>query len=280
MVKKGYEILLLFALFPLFVGCGGKITGEMGPFVAVEAGPAAVEVALSLTTEGALKVVGSYTYTLIERKPLKMGWHAAVEYVLKEAKHRKYALYIVYQKPDGEIYQDVYDIGKPFRVTFTESEHVEIIESSSSGSVIVRVKIRPSTVVSPAAGFSQDSDQSSEPARITSPTKEASTSVLPREQAEKSPCANSPKRLSVGGQAKVCTYSSKEPVRIRSGPGVWYSYEHELKPGAVVRVLDGPVCDEDSRWWYWKIETQTKHYVGWMAEGGDDKDPYFLCPYP
>ena len=89
-------------------------------------------------------------------------------------------------------------------------------------------------------------------------------------------CAHSPKRLEVGGWARVCTRS--DSVAIRGGPGRWYPRVSALVPGAVVKVLDGPVCDEDTGWWYWHIRTQSGRYEGWMAEGGDNVDPYFLCP--
>ena len=96
-----------------------------------------------------------------------------------------------------------------------------------------------------------------------------------------SPCENSPKRLKVGEWAVVCTWNSHDPVVMRTGPGKGYSRNgHELLTGAEVYVLEGPVCDEDSRWWYWKVRTKIKKYEGWMAEGGDEKDPYFLCPSP
>ena len=274
MTKKGYSILFLFFLL---VGCGGKVSGETGPYVALESGSEAIEVALTLTTEGALKVVGSYAHTLVSSGPLRMGWEAAVEYVIRESNHRHYTLYIVYREPNGEVYQEVYDIGKPFRVTFTEHEHVEVIESSATGSIVVTVGVQPLEETMP---YDNGQDVNSPQLNTIFPT---ATTDAPAEDSEAKPenaCANSPKRLNVGREAEVCTYNSREPVRIRNGPGIWYSYEHELRTGAVVDVIGGPVCDEDSGWWYWKIETQTRHYRGWMAEGGDEKDLYFLCPYP
>ena len=96
-----------------------------------------------------------------------------------------------------------------------------------------------------------------------------------------SPCMGSPKRLSVGEWATVCTWSSREPVVMRTGPGKSYPKNgHELVPGARVYVLEGPICDDENKWWYWKVRTETKGYVGWMAEGGDNRDAYFLCPSP
>ncbi len=94
-----------------------------------------------------------------------------------------------------------------------------------------------------------------------------------------SPCQNSPKRLSVSHQAIVCTYRSGEPVFLREQPSKYSSYIKRLAPGAVVSVIKEAVCDDASGWWYWKVRT-LHGYTGWMAEGGDSKDPYFLCPYP
>jgi hypothetical protein len=87
-------------------------------------------------------------------------------------------------------------------------------------------------------------------------------------------CSGAPKqRLKVGGNASVCTTS--EPVALRDGPGKGYSVIKYLVSGADLKVKDGPVCANN--WSYWKVQTESG-YIGWMSEGGDSKDTYFLCP--
>ncbi|MBX3049658.1 MAG: SH3 domain-containing protein [Anaerolineales bacterium] len=82
-----------------------------------------------------------------------------------------------------------------------------------------------------------------------------------------------PQRLEVNEDAKVCT--KKDRVILRSGPGSYNSELTRLEPKSIVWVLDGPSCANN--WSWWKVRTSWG-LVGWMAEGGDSKDDYFLCP--
>ena len=84
-----------------------------------------------------------------------------------------------------------------------------------------------------------------------------------------------PKRLSVGEGATVCT--KNDSVNLRTGPNNASSSTHKLVPGAELQVIGGPVCDKQSSFWYWEVRTESG-FKGWMAEGGDSIDPYFLCP--
>ena len=87
-------------------------------------------------------------------------------------------------------------------------------------------------------------------------------------------CPGAPnQRLIVNKMAYVCT--SIDTVKLREGPGKDYSILKSLVPGAVLKVVGGPVCANN--WSWWKVETESG-YVGWMSEGGDNIDPYFLCP--
>lgn len=83
-----------------------------------------------------------------------------------------------------------------------------------------------------------------------------------------------PQRLIVGQRGKVCT--SSDSVRLREAPGKEERYISSIKKGTEFNVIDGPVCAGDG-WSWWQVKTDDGQ-VGWMAEGGDDKDPYFLCP--
>lgn len=87
-------------------------------------------------------------------------------------------------------------------------------------------------------------------------------------------CPGAPKqRMKINTQAYICTQDDRVFLReqpIRSSPIL-----QSLKPGDIVTIFGGPVCDED--WSYWQVETEQGD-TGWVSEGGDDKDPYFLCP--
>lgn len=84
-----------------------------------------------------------------------------------------------------------------------------------------------------------------------------------------------PQRLQTKQTAYVCT--SKDSVKLRKEPGKIYSTIQMLGPGTVVTVIDGPICVDN--WSWWKIRTASGS-TGWMSEGGDNTDPYFLCPKP
>lgn len=87
-------------------------------------------------------------------------------------------------------------------------------------------------------------------------------------------CPGAPaQRLEVNKMAYVCTAS--ETVKLRDGPGKNYSEIKSLVPGADIKIIGGPKCAND--WSWWQVRTESG-YEGWMTEGGDSSDPYFLCP--
>ena len=238
---RGITMILVLTL--LFAGCDSLGNGEWeaGPVVGV-AGLA--EVALITTSDGTVKVSGSFSYPLVKAGPLYMNWYQGVEYTLREAKKTQYMLYIVYKDQEGGVYQEVYDIGRPFKVTFSEEQHVNVIETTGSGSIVVTVEILPPAGSAPNHGGA------------------APTSC---------PGAVSQK-LKVGGQAYVCT--KRDRLIIRTGPGRQYSEITRIYPGTVVDVIGGPSCA--SGFSYWKVRLGNGQ-IGWAAEGGDSIDPRFLC---
>jgi hypothetical protein len=82
-----------------------------------------------------------------------------------------------------------------------------------------------------------------------------------------------PQRVRVGDKARVCTAYDQLVVRAR--PGRSSSEIARLKPGTYVTIVDGPICADV--WSWWKVQTDSGT-VGWVAEGGDEIDPYFICP--
>ena len=92
--------------------------------------------------------------------------------------------------------------------------------------------------------------------------------------AASSTCSNaSPQQLQIGDKAYVCTANAA--LRLRDAPGTDSDTIRSFMPGTNLDVIDGPVCVDD--WYWWKVRMETGD-VGWMAEGGDSIDPYFICP--
>ena len=116
-------------------------------------------------------------------------------------------------------------------------------------------------------------DYNLEHLRPCPPPLQSSNDIPPEER----PCWVAPRRLKVGQQAMVCT--QKDPVILRKGPGKNFPKINSLAPGSRVSIIDGPKCDAISRMWYWHVQTPAGQQ-GWIAEGGDFFDPYYLCPNP
>jgi len=82
-----------------------------------------------------------------------------------------------------------------------------------------------------------------------------------------------PQRLKVNEMAYVCTAS--DTVKLREGPDKDYPILKSLVPGADLKIIGGPKCSDN--WSWWQVETESGFH-GWMSEGGDSTDKYFLCP--
>lgn len=89
-------------------------------------------------------------------------------------------------------------------------------------------------------------------------------------------CTGAPQqRLIVGEQAQVCTL--RDSVFMRNNPSRSGGRIGSYAPGSTLEVLSGPVCANSWSWWEVRDENGK---IGWMSEGGDNVDPYFLCPQP
>lgn len=82
-----------------------------------------------------------------------------------------------------------------------------------------------------------------------------------------------PQRLEMNEDAIVCTETDR--VFVRSGPGKGFQILYRIPPRTVVWILDGPTCADNWSWWQVELNDGT---VGWMSEGGDSEDRYYLCP--
>lgn len=90
-----------------------------------------------------------------------------------------------------------------------------------------------------------------------------------------SSCPGSPaQRLVVGEKGQVCTKS--DSVILRASPGKGQPSIKSMPTGTTFTVIGGPEC-AGNNWSWWQIKLDDGQ-TGWVAEGGDIYDPYFLCP--
>ena len=82
-----------------------------------------------------------------------------------------------------------------------------------------------------------------------------------------------PQRVTIGEQARVCTQS--EDLIVREEPGRAGKTLIGIETGTNFMIVDGPSCANN--WYWWKVELDSG-LEGWVAEGGDNIDPYFICP--
>lgn len=87
-------------------------------------------------------------------------------------------------------------------------------------------------------------------------------------------CPGAPvQKVKIGKEAVVCTKS--DPLRLRVEPGKSSAIIANINPGVIVMVIDGPECYNGWSWWKVRLASGRE---GWVAEGGDHIDPYFICP--
>lgn len=111
------------------------------------------------------------------------------------------------------------------------------------------------------------------------PLQEKSSTPAPSRQFTPTPtaiakCPSAPRqRLEVGKFAMICT--KLDQVRLRVEPGIIGKFLQGIYPDVTVKVIGGPKCANNWSWWQVELKDGVK---GWLAEGGDEIDPYFLCP--
>lgn len=82
-----------------------------------------------------------------------------------------------------------------------------------------------------------------------------------------------PQRVIIGEKANVCTQS--DDLIVREEPGREGNELTDINPGTIFMIIDGPSCGNNWSWWKVELDSGLK---GWVAEGGDNIDPYFICP--
>jgi uncharacterized protein YraI len=75
--------------------------------------------------------------------------------------------------------------------------------------------------------------------------------------------------------AEVTTSGSATQLSMRAQPSMSAAKIHVIAAGRDISVLKGPVCADNSYWWYIRSE---QGFEGWAREG-DDED-YWIDPLP
>jgi hypothetical protein len=89
-----------------------------------------------------------------------------------------------------------------------------------------------------------------------------------------SSCPGAPQqRMTVNQRGFVCTKS--DPVLLRNKPNRSGTQIVSLDPGVAFTVIGGPSCANNWSWWQVQLDNGV---TGWVSEGGDEVDPYFICP--
>jgi len=87
-------------------------------------------------------------------------------------------------------------------------------------------------------------------------------------------CTSGWTRLQAGSSAKV-SQDQPTPNRVREGPDTSAEIIYRIDSGAILRVVDGPICTNGLI--FWKVESALiPGGVGWTAEG--DGKEYYLEP--
>lgn len=106
----------------------------------------------------------------------------------------------------------------------------------------------------------------------------AQNAQAPSQQARRSQsppaCVSAPHPRMIVDHFGRVTFTTGEPVRVRTGPGTNYRILTLLPEGATFYVIDGPVCANG--YWWWLVQIR-RGVTGWMAEGVVGN--YFIEPY-
>lgn len=235
---KRLLIVILVGMFGLSAGC----TGEIG-----YSPPLAIPIRVSVNTRGEVSIGVARSYAT-PIGTFDFGIGGSFQTLRDDYPDR---LLIIRVDNEASVYR--LKEGETFRVEFDDKDTTYkkvALEHKSDGDIILELE------------------------RVANSTLEQTETKEPANASASNSCPGAPKqRLQVGGNAYVCT--AVDSVALREGPGKSYSIMKRLVPGADLKVIDGPSCANN--WSFWKVETDSG-YVGWMSEGGDSKDTYFLCP--
>ena len=82
-----------------------------------------------------------------------------------------------------------------------------------------------------------------------------------------------PQRVEVGRRGYVCT--GYDRLIVRTNPEMSNEEIARIEPNTYFRITGGPICANNWSWWEIKTDADIR---GWVSEGGDNIDAYFICP--
>lgn len=245
-MKKLWLVLLLF-----LTACSTTVA-ESGPSIHVGD---KLSLGLHMNSNGDLVLVTDASIPIpgLQFGPLVgINWDASFETVLHEAERTSNYLYLLWEGKDGQTYGQKYDIRQPFDITFEQEHWVRRIKSTGDGNIVAYIEIQEIPQV-----------RVEEPISAPPPAAPAAES-----------CGSAlPSRLSVGMNAEVSTNGMAWQLSLRSDPSMYASQVHVIAAGRDMVILQGPVCAEDSYWWYIRSE---QGFEGWAREG--DNEDYWIDP--
>lgn len=122
----------------LMSACGTNTTYYTGPSVNVAD---VIQVSLHLNSQGEFVVGGQVSVPLANAANLgSVSWDFGFETVLNQATEKSNYLIILWQDEDGDIREDDYSIGQPFKITFEHDQWVQRIEHTQQGNIILSVQ--------------------------------------------------------------------------------------------------------------------------------------------
>jgi hypothetical protein len=227
-----------------------------------------IDVSLGITNSGVIVTSAGLTIPLVHTGILNVGWRTGVSWAKESAQSTPNTLYVIYEDGSGKTRQDIYDIRQPFRITFQENEWTRAIERLPNGAIVVAVEVL-------GGGETVSGSET---------TSNSSNNACPGAK---------PQRVEVGDTAKVCTKSDN--LIVRDKPKASGSETFRIPPGTRISIINGPTCANNSSWW--KVEVPagiqvrkgaydaptyrlSSDTIGWVREGSDEIDPYFICPVP
>lgn len=237
----------------LFASCSSQPTIVAGNDIEVhtglevEAGP--VTVGVSINQYGEVTLSGDASFTLIGKKGLaSLNWTVGVEKTFNEARGTRNNLFIIWQDEQDEVWQAQYQLDRPFTVQFSQQDWVREIRNMDDGTVLVFVEKRLDS-----SGIDSSAQRDYDPV---------------------SSCPGAaPSQVRVGQTVRVCTKSDHLIMRMEPNRGA--PEIRRFDPGTEFTVLAGPECSDNSQWFFVKTEKYNKK--GWVREGSDEIDPYFIC---
>ena len=133
---------------------------------------------------------------------------------------------------------------------------------------------------------SKSSTTSSSAPVVSSGSSSYKPTATPSTKSNYCPGAAGP-RLTVGQYAYIC---ASDGVWLKDKPG-YGTLIHYLPPKTTMKVLSGPKCvfydainykgervGDQEYHYFWYVSVPSTGETGWIAEGQDSEDWYYLCP--